>query len=131
MRKSRLLLAGVAVAAAGVATSAFTASNTFEAGVQNTVAGYGEATVAGANITAIHYLRGTDPNVLATVVWDSDSDLSAVGASDASMTLKDGTTVLDTYDCTIAVGTPTTISCTVGDVNFEDFDTAGLAVGGA
>ena len=28
MRKSRVLLAGVAVAAAGVATSAFTASNT-------------------------------------------------------------------------------------------------------
>ena len=33
MRKSRLLLAGVAVAAAGVATSAFTASNTVPASV--------------------------------------------------------------------------------------------------
>ena len=32
MRKSRVLLAGVAVAAAGVATSAFTASNTLRHG---------------------------------------------------------------------------------------------------
>ena len=55
MRKSRVLLAGVAVAAAAAATSAFTAGNTFQAGVQDTVAGYGEATVSGANITAIHY----------------------------------------------------------------------------
>ena len=37
MRKSRLLLAGVAVAAAAAATSAFTAGNT----VQTSVAGYG------------------------------------------------------------------------------------------
>jgi hypothetical protein len=95
------------------------------------VAGYGEATVSGANITAIHYNRGADTNVLASVVWDTDSDLSALAADDAHMTLKNGATVLNTYDCAIAVGTPTTISCTVGDVTFEGFDTAGLAVGGA
>ena len=40
MRKSRVLLAGVAVAAAAVATSAFTASNTFRRTAN--VAGYGQ-----------------------------------------------------------------------------------------
>ena len=56
MRKSRVLLAGAAVAAAAVTTSAFTAGNTFT-GVHNTIVGYGEATVTGANITAIDYNR--------------------------------------------------------------------------
>ncbi|MCW2636170.1 MAG: hypothetical protein JWQ99_2537 [Blastococcus sp.] len=133
MRKSRVLLAGVAVAAAAAATSAFTASNTFGTGVQNTVVGYGEATVSGANITAIHYNRSaTDQNVLAEVVWETDSNLSALTASDAKMTLKNGTTVLNTgspYACTIAVGTPTTITCTVGNVAMDGFTKAGLSVG--
>ena len=40
MRKSRVLLAGVAVAAAGVATSAFTAGNDFDQATS--VVGYGE-----------------------------------------------------------------------------------------
>ena len=40
MRPSRVLLAGVAVAAAAVTTSRFTAGNT---GVQSSVAGYGSA----------------------------------------------------------------------------------------
>jgi hypothetical protein len=129
MRKSRVLLAGVAVAAAAAATSAFTASNTFDPGVQSTIAGYGEATVSGANITAIHYNRdASDTNLLAEVVWDTDTDLSAVDPADASMTLHDGSTKLDTYPCTIAAGT---ITCTVGDVEFDGFTKAGLAVGGA
>ena len=48
------------------------------------------------------------------------------------MTLKTtgGTVFVANYGCTIAVGTPTTITCTVGDRTFEEFDTAGLAVGG-
>jgi hypothetical protein len=132
MRKSRVLLAGVAVAAAAAATSAFTASNTFAPNVQNKVVGFGEATVSGANITAIHYNRDAgDNNLLAEVVWDTDSDLTNLVASDASMTLKNGATVLANYPCTIAVGTPTTITCTVGDVPFDGFTKAGLAVGGA
>src|SRR4051794_5471813 len=41
MRKSPFLLAGVAVAAAAAATSAFTAGNTFAPGVQTKIAGFG------------------------------------------------------------------------------------------
>jgi hypothetical protein len=134
MRKSRLLIAGVAVAAAGVATSAFTASNTFAPGADTAIAGYGEATVSGANVTAIHYNRdSTDQSLLAEVVFDSDSDLSGLGPNEATLTLKTGTGVsaafLASYGCTIASG-PTTITCTVGDKTFADFDTVGLAVGG-
>ena len=133
MRMSRVLLAGAAVAAAAVTTSAFTAGNTFEPGVDQAIVGYGEATVTGANITAIHYNRdATDESLMADVVWETDTDLSDLGANDATMTLKTtgGTVFVANYGCTIAVGTPTTITCTVGDRTFEEFDTAGLAVGG-
>ena len=56
MRKSRLLLAGVAVAAAAAATSAFTAGND----VQDSVAGYGTATVSGATTKHINYVLDAD-----------------------------------------------------------------------
>ena len=80
MRKSRVLLAGAAVAAAAVTTSAFTAGNTFEPGVDQAIVGYGEATVTGANITAIHYNRdATDESFVADVVWETDTDLSDLG----------------------------------------------------
>jgi hypothetical protein len=135
MRKSRVLLAGVAVAAAAAATSAFTASNSIDPGAKTQIAGYGEATVTGAHVTAIHYNRdATNKSLLAEVVFDSDSDLSGLAADAATLTLKTGTggsaVFLASYDCAIVDGTPTTITCTVGDKTFEDFDTAGLAVGG-
>ena len=136
MRKSRVLLAGVAVAAAAAATSAFTAANTFEPGVDQAIAGYGEATVTGAHVTAIRYNRDTtDKSLLADVEFDTDTNLSGLAADAATLTLKAGTgptaTFVASYDCAIVDGTPTTITCTVGDKTFEDFDTAGLAVGGA
>ena len=53
MRKSRVLLAGVALAAAGAATSAFTTSNTVT--VDNNVAGYVATSVSGATVTNIAY----------------------------------------------------------------------------
>jgi hypothetical protein len=131
MRKSRLLLAGVAVAAAAAATSAFTAGNTFAPGVQTKIAGFGEATVTGANITAIHYNRdATDKGLMASVVWDTDTDLSGLNANTgATMTLKSSGTLLGNYTCVIASGTPTTITCATTGVTFADFTTAGLAVG--
>jgi hypothetical protein len=135
MRKSRVLLAGVAVAAAGAATSAFTAGNTFAPGVDGTVAGYGEATVSGANITAIDYNRAADQTLLASVVWHSDTpDLGLeVAADDASMTLRDADgDDLGVFDCVIAGADEVwTITCTVGTVPFAAFTTAGLAVGGS
>jgi hypothetical protein len=133
MRMSRVLIAGVVVAGAAATTSAFTAGNTFAPGVDEAIVGYGEATVTGANITAIHYNRdSTNQSIMASVVWETDSDLTALAANDATMTLKtdSGATFVANYGCTIAAGTPTTITCTVGNKSFEDFDTAGLAVGG-
>ena len=136
MRKSRVLLAGVAVAAAAAATSAFTASNSIDSSAKTQIAGYGEATVTGAHVTAIHYNRDTtNKSLLASVVFDTDTDLSGLDPTAATLTLKVGTgvsaTFLASYGCTIdSTGTPTTIACTVGDHTFEDFDTAGLAVGG-
>jgi hypothetical protein len=131
MRKSRVLLAGVAVAAAAAATSAFTDSNTFAPGVQDTIVGYGEATVTGANITAIHYNRdATNQSLMADVTFDTDTDLSALAADAATMTLKAGATLVGNYDCAITTGASTEIKCTVGNKTFEDFDTVGLAVGG-
>ena len=53
MRKSRLVLVGVAVAAAAAVGSAFTAGNSF--GTTKDIAGYGESTVTGATVTNIHY----------------------------------------------------------------------------
>jgi hypothetical protein len=132
MRKSRVLLAGVAVAAAAAATSAFTAGNTFAPGVQTQVNGYGEATVSGANITAIHYNRDITTNKLTDVVWETDSDLSTLNtATGATMRLKGGGGTDKTYACSIAAASPYTITCAVGDRDFAQFATAGLAVGAA
>jgi hypothetical protein len=132
MRKSRVLLVGVAVAGAAVTTSAFTAGNTFSPGVQNTIAGFGTLTVTGAVITDVDYIRDvTDETIMASVVFDTSTDLEDLPASAASITLKNGVTLVDNYDCLIAGTAPAmTITCTVGDVTFEQFDTVGLAVGG-
>jgi hypothetical protein len=133
MRKSRVLLAGVAVAAAGVATSAFTASNTFATGVDTAVAGYGEATVTGAHITAIHYNKdATDKSLVASIVWDTDTDLTGLNATTgATMTLKASSVLVANYTCVIS-GTSGAgvVTCAVGDKTFADFDAAGLTVGG-
>lgn len=71
MRLSRVLIAGAAVAAAGIATSAFTAGNTVE---EDTIAGYGSAEVSGVEATNIQYVQDTDPSKLASVVFTVDKD---------------------------------------------------------
>ena len=74
MRKSRVLLAGVAVAGAAVTTSAFTASNT----VQSSVAGYGTASVTGATTAHINYvLDGTDKSLVDSIVFELNEDMDA------------------------------------------------------
>jgi hypothetical protein len=85
MRKSRVLLAGVAVAAAAAATSAFTASNTVPA----SVAGYGQAVVTGAVVTIVHYVpNAADPSVLDGVEFTTTTHLTA--GYTATMTLRTG-----------------------------------------
>ena len=65
MRRSRVVFTGIAVAAAAVAGTAFTAQNT----VPNSVAGYGQSTVSGVVVSNIQYTPlAADNTYLDTVV---------------------------------------------------------------
>jgi hypothetical protein len=135
MRKSRVLLAGVAVAAAGVATSAFTASNTFGTGVTDGSVGYGSYTVTGATVSKVVYTPDTDPSKLASIEFTTTTPIVKT-ANDAVMTLTTGTTATANGGSTCVIGdpdTPTTgeqlITCTLsGKPNIKDFDTVALSV---
>jgi hypothetical protein len=116
MRKSRLVLVGVAVAAAAATGTAFTAGNTFNPTTD--VAGYGESTVTGATVTNIHYTLDTDPSKIAEVDFTVTEDVTAAHATavlkDASATpvtlatsTCDATTL---HAITCALSTPVAIS---------------------
>ena len=136
MRKSRVLLAGVAVAAAAAATSAFTASND----IDPSVAGYGQAEVTGATVTNVHYVvNAADGTVLDAVEFTTTTDVTDALST---MTLKSGAvagvggTVEGTpYSCSVKTGdewdnTSMVLLCTTADhPNFEDFNAVGLTVG--
>jgi hypothetical protein len=114
MRKSRVLLAGVAVAAAAAATSAFTASQDLSAG--NGVLGYGEATVSGADVTAVHYNRdSSDNSIMEKIIFDVGATTPLSGTASASLTLKDdnGDLVEPSSACTVVGTAPAaqTIEC--------------------
>ncbi len=138
MRMSRVLLAGAAVAAAGIATSAFTASNT----VPDSVAGYGQGDVTGATATAINYIANEDDGtILDAVVFTLTTDVTN---ATSTMTLKtgasadqpDGTALAPVYDCSVSDAWDNTdmqITCaTAGGGlptrNFQDFNAVGLTV---
>lgn len=142
MRLSRVLIAGAAVAAAGIATSAFTASNT----VPDSVAGYGQGDVTGATVSDISYVANADDGtILDAVVFTVTTDITN---ATATMTLKtgatadtaDGTVVGDPYSCTVttpwdAAATPPNLVLTCATAggslpvrNFEDFNAVGLTV---
>ena len=130
MRKSRLLLAGVAVAAAGVATSAFTASNT----VPDSVAGSGQGAVTGAVVTDIHYVQNAvDATVVDAVEFTSTTDLTG---KTTTMTLKTtgGTVVVGApYTCGVKTAwdaTEIVMTCdTTGSTRtFADFDSVAITV---
>jgi hypothetical protein len=132
MRTSRVVFAGIAVAAAAATTSAFTASNT----VPNSVAGYGSATVTGATMTDIKYTANTaDPTTLASVKFTTSTDLST-GHWHADMVLKksDGTQLGSAdYICSVDQGTwangSMTITCDTADYpSIKSLATVGLTV---
>jgi hypothetical protein len=125
MRKSRVLLAGVAVAAAAAATSAFTASNTFT--VDNNVAGYGEMVASGVTVTNVAYAPATnDATKLHSVTFTVDKDTTTMAAR---MSLLSGTTVVADVSGTDCVSTATTITCTLTtDLLFTAFTKTGLTV---
>lgn len=125
MRKSRVLLAGVAVAAAGVATSAFTTSNDFT-GVDNNVAGYGELAVSGATVTNIAYTPDADVSKLASVVFTTSNDVSG-NAATLGFTLAGSPSAGSANACAVTSGTE--ITCTLtAPLLFKDFDKVGLTV---
>jgi hypothetical protein len=127
MRKSRVLLAGVAVAAAGAATSAFTNSNTFDT-IDNSVAGYGSVDASGVAVTNIAYApAANDATKLHAVTFTVDKDTTSMAAR---MTLISGTsTVVADVSGTGCVSDPTTITCTLTtDVLFTAFTKTGLTV---
>jgi hypothetical protein len=125
MRKSRVLLAGVAVAAAGVATSAYTASNTYT--LDNNVAGYGEVTVSGATITNIAYAADTDASKLATVTFTASNDIAS---TTATMMLKLGAVEAtgQANSCTVNGGTDTILCTLTAPVPFVNFNNLALTV---
>src|SRR3954447_22919793 len=122
MRKSRVLLAGVAVAAAAAATSAFTAGNTFNS-LDNNVAGYGDVTATGVNVSNIAYNPAVpDAAKLYSVVFTVDTDTSPPGMT-AKMTLYSGTTVVSSAANSTCVSTTSTITCTLApDILIASFD---------
>jgi|tagenome__1003787_1003787.scaffolds.fasta_scaffold20942234_2 hypothetical protein len=128
MRKSRVLLAGVAVAAAGVATSAFTASNTVPA----SVAGSGTGAVSGAVVTNIHYVtNAADATRVDAVELTSTTNLTG---KLTTMTLKNGSTVVGTpYSCAVKTPWDTTVivmTCdTTGSTRtFDEFNSVSVTV---
>jgi hypothetical protein len=127
MRKSRVLLAGVAVAAAGVTTSAFTASNTVPA----SVAGYAAATVTGATATNITYeLDASDKSLVDAIKFDITENVTGM---QAYLTLRtggaSGTVVGSPILCVIAARTTVSpVTCTTSDRPVAAFDTIGLTV---
>src|SRR5215207_3684933 len=93
MRKSHLALAGLGLTAAAVTGSAFTAANV----VPTSVAGYGQGSVTGATVTDIDYTPySLDNTDLGTVTFNSSTN---VQNKTASLTLKQGTSVVGTFTC--------------------------------
>ena len=130
MRMSRVLLAGVAVAAAAAGTSAFTAANT----VAPSVAGFGQGAVSGATITDIHYVANTaNSTIVDSIELTSTTDLTD---KTVSVTLKTtgGTVVVGTsYACTEKDAwdnTDIVMECdTTGSTRlFSEFDSVGVTV---
>jgi hypothetical protein len=131
MRKSRLLLAGVAVAAAAAATSAFTAGND----VQDSVAGYGSATVSGAHTAHINYqLDATKTKVDAIVfeLTENFDDAVANEGLEAWLQLQDdqGAAVGSPVLCSFApfASAVTPVTCTIPGTAIDSFEGVALTV---
>ena len=131
MRKSRVLLAGVAVAAAAAATSAFTAGNT----VQDSVAGYGTALVTGATTANINYqLNSTDKSVVDAIVFDLNENMDAAVLEGLEAWLRfldeDGDPIGSAIQCSIAAyaSSVTPVTCTVTGTQIDSFDGVALTV---
>jgi hypothetical protein len=123
MRKSRVLLAGVAVAAAAAATSAFTASNTMPS---DSVLGYGQVAVTGATVTSVVYHRNaSDDSVLTDIEFTVSTPITS---EHGTLTLKMAGTPVATATCVLAGTTPTQTFTCATTTGIDSFDTVGLTV---
>jgi hypothetical protein len=130
MRKSRVLLAGVAVAAAAVTTSAFTNTNT----VQTSIAGYGTASVSGATTAHINYvLDGSNKALVDAIVFELNENLDAAVADQgltAWLRLQNGGGPIGTaVQCTFgSFTTVTPVTCAIPDTAIASFTGVALTV---
>jgi hypothetical protein len=125
MRKSRVLLAGVAVAGAAVTTSAFTASNVVPA----SVAGYDEAVVSGATVTSIEYtLDGADSSLIDSIEFETTENVFGMQAV-LQLQEADGDPVGSPITCTVsAFTTVTPISCPTPNQVITAFEGIALTI---
>jgi hypothetical protein len=129
MRRTHVVLTGIAVAGAAVTGSAFTAANNF---VQpSVIAGYGQTQVTGATVTDVDFTPFLGDNTdLGSVSFDTSTN---VQGKTASMTLKQGPTVIGTFTCDTSaaynLGTMA-VSCDASGVHpdFDTFNFVGLTV---
>ena len=134
MLKSRVILTGIAVAAAAAAGSAFTAANTFAPSVTDGAVGYGQYTVTGATVSKVVYTPNSDVSKLDSIVFTSTTQIKSSNA--ATMYLKNGSTATPASGSTCVLGTfgtPTaneqSIICTFTTaVDIAAFDTVALSV---
>jgi hypothetical protein len=130
MRLSRVLLAGAAVAAAGIATSAFTTSND----VQESVAGYGKETVSGVTTSDIKYVLDASKTQVTEINFKVTEDLDPATYADVAAFLQlaetDGTLVGGPQACVIGTFSVdhTPINCNITDVLVDGFDSIALTV---
>jgi hypothetical protein len=127
MRRSQVVLTGIAVAGAAVTGSAFTANNSMPQ--TTTVTGYGEVAVTGATVQEISYTPSADNTFLAAVVFTLTKEVTD---ETVTLTLKDSGNPVGTFPC----GVPTTpwasgsmvFTCPTSDFPFAGFDSVGLTV---
>jgi hypothetical protein len=132
MRKSRVLLAGVAVAAAAAATSAFTAGNDLTA-AGDSVLGYGEVHVTGATVTAIDYnVDSGDNSILTSIVFHTSTTITTETGTLTLTNNAPATPVVEgVYSCVLSGTAPAQIFTCATTAKLADFDTVGLTVASA
>ena len=127
MRLSRVLLAGTAVAAAGIATSAFTNSNTFNTdATADAEVGYGELEVSGVTVSNVAYnVVAADATKLDEIVFTVTTDAAD---TNSYLTLT-GTGIATTpFTCSPSGAGPFVVTCDGGEVLVKDITKVALTV---
>ena len=126
MRRSQLVLAGLAFTAVAVTGSAFAAANPFTA--SSNIAGYGEITTTGATITNVAYTLSSDASQISAVTFTTSTDIRG---TTARLQLRRGATIIGTHACDTSgvFGTSMTVPCALAaPVAIASFDTTGFTV---